>query len=82
MHFSPSENRLMAVLAITSREAPLTTVEIAYRLYGEEAGRNARLYVGQMVRSLVEKTRRRRKVPRVRRSKREGHKPMKVWVER
>jgi hypothetical protein len=81
VHLTPSEEEVLNVLAMARR--PLSSWDIVYRVYGEKPPEHARIWIGQLVRSLVKKTSRRnsKRQPRVFYSGRQGTKPMEVWVE-
>jgi len=83
VHLSPSEERLLAILSHPRRTRPISTYELAERMYDNKPPEHARLFVGQLVRSLVKKTSiKSNGLPRVMRSGRKGPFPMEVWVER
>lgn len=82
VHLTPSERKVLKILSDVGR--PINTYSIVYEMYGGDPPEHARIWVGQLIRSLVKKAPRLKKndMPVVCYSGRKGPRPMQAWVER
>lgn len=82
VHLSPSEEAILRLIPRDGR--PITTKELVKRRYRncpEARPTNAQVVVSGVVRSLLKKASRNRSMPRLKRSRRMGPRPIEVWIE-
>lgn len=81
-HLSPSEEAILRLIPQDGRR--ITTKELVGRRYRnrpDERPANAQVVVSGVVRSLIKKAHGNRAMPRLRRSRRMGPRPIEVWIE-